>query len=608
MNAFEHISYAAKTDVGQKRKNNEDAYGVFPEAGVFCVADGMGGGDDGEIASAAVIKSVGDFAASHKPSVGVGFSASDVASGISTSVNEASAWICSRAAERNLKGCGSTFVGVVLDATAPSEAIALHAGDSRLYRIRGSSIKQITKDHSAVEMIGAKDERSVNPMFRGMILRAVGVHPTVDVERTPLSLKEGDRIVICSDGLSKMVDDREIAAIVHGGTSADAVADALVAAANKAGGTDNITAVVLFVGKLPLAKPMAAMSLPERSTGATEDSEEAETSNTGAGDGFESDADTTDDGQTMNTITMKPPPSSSTDEEAQSSSARPRLQIRRASTEAAPPRGRGLRLAAVVSVVVISAAAVVTCGVCLVRMARAKDEAREVERQRNVRALAEANANAVAENLSRKTESTEEKKPEKKGESITQSVEREFEISQETVHGAVPAEPSSEEKTVEPTADAPDAVEMDVWRTSVLPLLSESCSSTNSDAFIRTVRRFSAKGTVESLQIRLHPICDESLTIERRRETAAVLAADVQDIAKELRKYSERRMTAIDAALSEHTTRSEFKSKLSAERSGLASFMEATERFVDLEPSSAEAQTVCAEVMQGVVKWFVQVN
>lgn len=604
MNAFAHISYAAKTDVGQKRKNNEDAYGVFPEAGVFCVADGMGGGDDGEIASAAVIKSVGDFALSHKPPVGVGFSASDVATGLSVSVNEASAWICSRAAERNLKGCGSTFVGIVLDATAPSEAIALHAGDSRLYRIRGASIKQITKDHSAAEMIGVKDEKSVNPMFRGMILRAVGVHPSVEVERTPLPLREGDRIVICSDGLSKMVDDREIAAIVHGGTSADAVADALVAAANKAGGTDNITAVVLFVGKLPLAKPMAAMSLPERSTGATEDSDESETSNTGAGDGFESDADTADDGQTLNTITMKPPPSRPPSEMARPIPARTPLRIRRASSGATSSRSRGLCLAAVVLAVVVFVAIAVFCCVCLVRRAREKNEAREVERQRNVQALAEANASVAAENRGRKADGADEKVPE----SIAQSVERELEISQEAGNGTVPAEPSGEETKVEPSADASDAAEMDSWRTDVLPMLANSCSPTNSDAFIRTITRIPIKVTVVSLKTRLHPICDETEDVERRRGNAALLAADVQDLARELRKYSETRMAAIDAALSEHTTRAEFKSKLSTERSGLDSFMKTSERFIDLEPSSAEAQTACAEVMLGVVKWFVQVN
>ena len=305
MTAFPHIEYAARTDVGRKRKNNEDAFGVFPDAGIFCVADGMGGGDDGEIASAAVVKAVGEFAMSHVPPPNVGYAADDVASGVSLAVNEASEWICARAAERKLKGCGSTFVGICLDAATPSSAVVLHAGDSRLYRVRGSSIKQVTKDHSAAELIGAKDEKSVNPMFRGMILRAVGVHPSVDVERTPLALKDGDRIVICSDGLSKMVDDRRIAAIVHGGTSAEAVADGLVAAANDAGGVDNVTAVVLFAGKLPHGRPAVAMELPEAGTDATEDSAESDTSSTGAGGAFGDEADTADESQTLNTITVK---------------------------------------------------------------------------------------------------------------------------------------------------------------------------------------------------------------------------------------------------------------------------------------------------------------
>ena len=103
-------------------------------------------------------------------------------------------------------------------------------------------------------------------------------------------------------------------------------------------------------------------------------------------------------------------------------------------------------------------------------------------------------------------------------------------------------------------------------------------------------------------------MCDTTLPIERRRDIAAAITADVQDIATELRKYSETRIAEIDVALSEHTTRAEFKSKMSFERSGLADFLSATEMFAGLEPSSAEAQILCADVMQGVVKWFVQVN
>ena len=142
MSAFSHIQFAARSDVGRKRRNNEDSFRAFPDAGVFCVADGMGGGDDGEIASEAVVGAVGAFVQSHKPPRNAAYSGDIVASGVSASVRGASAWIFNRAQERNQKGCGSTFVGVCFDATAPAEAIALHVGDSRVYRIRGAAIRQ----------------------------------------------------------------------------------------------------------------------------------------------------------------------------------------------------------------------------------------------------------------------------------------------------------------------------------------------------------------------------------------------------------------------------------------------------------------------------------
>ena len=215
MSVFGHLTFAAKSDIGRKRKNNEDAFGTFPEHGVWCVADGMGGGDDGEVASAAVIRAVETFCSGNPMPKSGAYFGSDVANGVVTAVNSASAWIYNRAKSKGLKGCGSTFVGVVFNAEKPDEATALHAGDSRLYRIRGKDIKQITRDHSAAEMIGAKDEAEVNPMFRGMILRAVGIQRSVEVDFTPLPLKAGDTVLICSDGLSRMVPDKQIAAIVR---------------------------------------------------------------------------------------------------------------------------------------------------------------------------------------------------------------------------------------------------------------------------------------------------------------------------------------------------------------------------------------------------------
>lgn len=300
MGAFSHIRCAAKSDVGRRRKNNEDSFGVFPDAGVFCVADGMGGGDDGEVASAATVRAVQDFVAAHPPPPGVGYSAANFADGLSRAVSEASGWIYNRTQERHLNGCGSTFVAVLFDATKPGEALALHAGDSRLYRIRGRSIQRITRDHSAAEMIGAKDEDEVNPMFRGMILRAVGIQPVVEVERTPVPIRQGDRLVVCSDGLYRMVSEKKIVSILRSAQSPDAAVEALIAAANEAGGIDNVTAVLVEVGELPSALPVAKLpvdvgeaptaEIPSGATGETVDPPTCETDTGSGGPTFGSEA------------------------------------------------------------------------------------------------------------------------------------------------------------------------------------------------------------------------------------------------------------------------------------------------------------------------------
>lgn len=261
MGAFSHIKCAATSDVGRKRKNNEDSFGVFPESGFFCVADGMGGGDDGEVASAATVRAIEDFTTAHPQPENAGYSAERYADGICKALVETSSWIFDRTQEKHLKGCGSTFVGICFDPTRPSEALALHAGDSRIYRIRGRSIQRITRDHSAAELIGAKDEDDVNPMFRGMILRAVGIQPIVEVERTPVQVKVGDKFVICSDGLYRMVPEKKIVSILRAAETPDAAVKSLIEAANEAGGVDNVTAVLVEVGELPKPLPVAELKI-----------------------------------------------------------------------------------------------------------------------------------------------------------------------------------------------------------------------------------------------------------------------------------------------------------------------------------------------------------
>lgn len=290
MDKFSHIKFAALSDVGRKRQNNEDSYGTFPQIGVFCVADGMGGGDDGEVASAATVHAVENFAKANPFKPNIAYTKDSLISGIRLAVNSASAWILNRAQEKMLKGCGSTFVGVCFDAGAPDNATALHAGDSRLYRIRGRAIQQITKDHSAAELIGAKDESEINPMFRGMILRAVGVQKSVELDATPFQVRQGDRILICSDGLSKMLADKTISAIVRESESVETAAKALVAAANNAGGLDNVTVVLLEVGKLPEALPTMELKLqPVAVNGDVTDRDEEHTVDTGSETGVSFD-------------------------------------------------------------------------------------------------------------------------------------------------------------------------------------------------------------------------------------------------------------------------------------------------------------------------------
>lgn len=255
MNCFGHIKFAAKSDIGRKRKNNEDNFGSFPQVGLFCVADGMGGGDDGEIASASVVREVESFATNHPFPEDGAYPAIEMASGVARALCKASEWIFERARERRLSGCGSTVVGFVLDAVVPGKAIAFHAGDSRLYRLRGRSIKQLTKDHSAAELIGEKDENKVNPMFRGMVLRAVGVRPKVEVEFTNFDVKPKDRLLLCSDGLSKMIADGKILSISRSEQDVEKAVSSMIAAANDAGGVDNVTAVLIEIGTLPEPTP-----------------------------------------------------------------------------------------------------------------------------------------------------------------------------------------------------------------------------------------------------------------------------------------------------------------------------------------------------------------
>jgi len=258
---FDHLTGAAATDKGRKRANNEDAYGLFPGQACFCVADGVGGEAEGEVASHAVVDRVGHAL---EPLGTRPVAQTSKIAVIRRAVADAAQWIDRRAAERGSRRSATTFVAACLDPGAPGRACALHAGDSRLYRLRGDVLAQITRDHSPAGVTGrAEDE--LNPMFNGMVLRVIGGgRGDAALDETPFDVAPGDWLLLCSDGLSRMTPDAEIVQILRATPGAQEAANALIDAANAHGGVDNITTVVVNVGALPPPCATETLALPKQ--------------------------------------------------------------------------------------------------------------------------------------------------------------------------------------------------------------------------------------------------------------------------------------------------------------------------------------------------------
>ena len=231
-------AYAVASDTGRRRRRNEDNYVVAPP--LFGVADGMGGAQAGEVAS--------QLAASALEARD-----SDRLEGtkrIDALIQEANRLIYDRAStDPTASGMGTTMTVALVEGM--TVAIG-HVGDSRAYLVRGELMEQLTEDHSLVnELLKtgklSEEEAQVHPQ-RSVITRAVGTDPDVDVDGFTIEAEEGDVFLICSDGLSDMVEDEEILELVHSNRDdLDKAVKALVAAANKGGGEDNITAVAFRI-------------------------------------------------------------------------------------------------------------------------------------------------------------------------------------------------------------------------------------------------------------------------------------------------------------------------------------------------------------------------
>ncbi|OGV45626.1 MAG: hypothetical protein A2X46_14925 [Lentisphaerae bacterium GWF2_57_35] len=218
---------------------------MLPEAGVFCIADGMGGVEGGAVASQQTLKMVSE-ALGADPRV---LSYAEKVKQLKQALLNANRWIQNWAASRGNKGSGTTFVGLVLDFSGRGRTSFFHAGDSRGYGFRQGTLRQLTRDHSVASVFGAQNKESVPAMFKNVIMNAIGTQGNFSLEQTAVSVEAGDLFLLCSDGLTTMLADDEIAGILarHEEVGLEATAQALVQAANDAGGIDNTSVMLVKI-------------------------------------------------------------------------------------------------------------------------------------------------------------------------------------------------------------------------------------------------------------------------------------------------------------------------------------------------------------------------
>jgi serine/threonine protein phosphatase PrpC len=247
------LRVGARTDVGRVREGNED--GFVASEPLFAVADGMGGHQGGEVASKVALETLQK--------------AADGTADLAEVVQEANRAVFTRASQDPaLLGMGTTLTAVLVEEHRLHLA---HVGDSRMYLARDGRLERITRDHTVVEEMVEQgrltpEEAAIHPQ-RSIVTRALGVEEDIQVDELDLDVRPGDRVLLCSDGLTGMVDEGEILRLLTEHRDAQAATDALVDAANRAGGQDNITAVILDVvgddtGTAPQAAVTATVERP----------------------------------------------------------------------------------------------------------------------------------------------------------------------------------------------------------------------------------------------------------------------------------------------------------------------------------------------------------
>ena len=229
------------THVGQVRDGNEDNYVSID--GLYFVADGMGGHSAGEVASEIAVRILQEVYTDPKVRVSSPGLLADAISTANTAIFMEAMHDSSKA------GMGTTLTGLAVTNGPDNQIVVANVGDSRTYLWRHGELRQVTKDHSHVQTLvdrGAITRAEARVHFqRNIVLRAMGIESWVDIDTFPMTVEDGDRYIMCSDGLVDEADDDEIEAEIRLSVSVQDLADRLVDLANRNGGRDNITVVVV---------------------------------------------------------------------------------------------------------------------------------------------------------------------------------------------------------------------------------------------------------------------------------------------------------------------------------------------------------------------------
>jgi PPM family protein phosphatase len=244
-----NFKFHTQTDPGRTRENNEDSVAFDEPTRLAVLADGMGGYNAGEIASGMATAFIKSEMARWLSEVGQHAQGKEIRRALEICVDNANLSIFSAAnSNSHYSGMGTTLVVGVFQGTT---LLLGHIGDSRCYRLRGRQFVQITKDHSLLqEQIDSgllTLEQAATAPNKNLVTRALGVEDAVMLELNEYQVQPGDLYLMCSDGLTDMVDDAEISNILEGSSSMEQKADRLVSVANEHGGRDNITVLLVQV-------------------------------------------------------------------------------------------------------------------------------------------------------------------------------------------------------------------------------------------------------------------------------------------------------------------------------------------------------------------------